>query len=335
LSAAIYMGRFLRDTVVLDAGEGRSSFEQVNDNYLGFPNGLKVKELRELGRQQAERFGVKFIDCNVERLERAPALQGPTTSQQDALGTDHAQSKMEEEFSLNEGDFIAHTSAGRFAGRTVILCTGVCDIWPAIDNVQEYVGRSLFWCITCDGFRTFNKRIILYGRDEDAATTACQFNLYTKEINFIVPSEGFECSEERLCAIRDNKINLIEGEPAELLGQPDELKGVRLKDGTVVDGEVMFSLLGVKPTNKLAIDVGAKLTREGYVIVDQEGYTSVPGFFGAGDVSGIHTHQVVSAAHEGAEAAQTANYYLYADYQKLRIQDVVDKPEHIARAPAV
>src|SRR6185437_10169388 len=70
LSAAIYMGRFLRRTLVLDAGEGRSSFEQVNENYLGFPDGVKVRELRVLGRKQAERFGVEFMDCRVERLAR-------------------------------------------------------------------------------------------------------------------------------------------------------------------------------------------------------------------------------------------------------------------------
>jgi thioredoxin reductase (NADPH) len=78
----------------------------------------------------------------------------------------------------------------------------------------------------------------------------------------------------------------------------------------------MFSLYGVNPNNHLARDVGLDLTREGYVQVDEEGYTSIPGVFAAGDISSMHTHQVVSAVHEGAEAAQTANYYLYSDYQR-------------------
>src|SRR5690348_8967120 len=125
LSAAVYMGRFLRRTLVLDAGEGRSSFEQVNENYLGFPDGVKVRELRALGQKQAERFGVEFVDCRVERLTR-----------------------------IDDGrHFRAHSTAGAFDGRTVILCTGVCDIWPDLPNVLDYVGRNLFWCITCDGFR--------------------------------------------------------------------------------------------------------------------------------------------------------------------------------------
>src|SRR3712207_3019338 len=70
LSAAVYLGRFTRRVLVLDAGEGRSSFAQVNDNYLGFPEGVTTRQLRELGRAQAERFGVEFRNCRVERVER-------------------------------------------------------------------------------------------------------------------------------------------------------------------------------------------------------------------------------------------------------------------------
>src|SRR5687767_3452527 len=65
LSAAVYMGRFLRSTLVIDAGRGRASGHQLNENYLGFPKGIKVRRLRELGRQQAARFGVEFCDCTV------------------------------------------------------------------------------------------------------------------------------------------------------------------------------------------------------------------------------------------------------------------------------
>jgi thioredoxin reductase (NADPH) len=288
LSAAVYMGRFLRKTLVLDAGEGRSSFEQVNDNYLGFPNGVKVKELRELGRQQAQRFGVEFEDCQVDRLECHE----------------------------NGRHFRAFTDGGEYAGRTVILCTGVCDIWPDLPDVLEYVGKTLFWCITCDGFRTFDKAIVCFGRDDEAATTALQFLTYTKRITFVTAPGKLDCSNEKIQDLEEHGIEMMEGEPERVSGTPDRMEAVVLKDGRRLPCDVMFSLLGCRPNNKLAQDVGVKCSPGGYVIVDEEGYTNVPGFFCAGDLSKMHTHQVVSAAHEGAEAAQTANYYLYADYQK-------------------
>lgn len=287
LSAAVYMGRFLRKTLVLDSGHGRSTFEQVNDNYLGFPKGIKVKDLRRLGRQQAVRFGAEFMLCDVQSMERGDNV------------------------------FTAQTDKGVFHGKTVILCTGVCDIWPNLPDVHEYVGRSLFWCITCDGFRAIKKRVILFGYDDDAATTACQFRRYSEHITFIAQPGELACSDTNRNDMDTHGITILEAEPECFIGTPDEFEGVKLKGGKVIKGDVAFSLLGCTPNNKLAKDLGVKCDKAGYVVVNDAGYTSVPGVFCAGDLSKMHTHQVVSAAHEGAEAGQTANYYLYDAYQKV------------------
>src|SRR5688572_7708300 len=69
LSAAVYMGRFRRSTLVLDGQDGRWSYGQVNGNYLGFPRGVRARRLHALGRAQAERFGVKFRDALVTGVE--------------------------------------------------------------------------------------------------------------------------------------------------------------------------------------------------------------------------------------------------------------------------
>ena len=68
LSAAVYMGRFRRSTLVLDCGDGRWNYGQVNDNYLGFPGGVRARRLHVLGRLQAERFGVEFRSARVTRV---------------------------------------------------------------------------------------------------------------------------------------------------------------------------------------------------------------------------------------------------------------------------
>ncbi len=60
LSAAIYMGRFRRRTLVINDGDGRWSYDQRNENYLGFPEGVSARHLHELGVAQAERFDVTF-----------------------------------------------------------------------------------------------------------------------------------------------------------------------------------------------------------------------------------------------------------------------------------
>ena len=179
------------------------------------------------------------------------------------------------------------------------------------------MGKTLFWCITCDGFRTIDKNLVLFGRDDDAATSALQFQMYTRRITFVSCPGTLDCSKEKIQAMEATGIQMIEGLPSRVEGTPEKISAVCLEDGRRFPADLMFSLLGVRVRNRLALDVGAECDREGYVRVDEEGYTSVPGLFAAGDLSRMHTHQVVAAAHEGAEAAQTANYYLYAKYQKV------------------
>jgi thioredoxin reductase (NADPH) len=155
--------------------------------------------------------------------------------------------------------------------------------------------------------------------NDEAATEACQFQLYTDQVTFLAPAGQMDCSEPRVQALEEHGIQILEGDVESVLGRPDRLDALRLKDGREIPCDLMFSLYGCRPNVKLALDVGADLTSKGYVRIDNDGYTTVPGLFCAGDVGGIHTHQVASAVHEGAEAAQTANYYLYAGYQKYEM----------------
>src|SRR5687768_13538223 len=70
LSAAIYLSRARRTTMVVDAGRGRTKWNQLNENYFGFPNGIRAAELVKRGRQQAERFGTEFCACEVRDITR-------------------------------------------------------------------------------------------------------------------------------------------------------------------------------------------------------------------------------------------------------------------------
>ncbi len=157
LSAAVYLGRFTRRVAVLDAGDARSSYVQVNENYLGFPDGVTTRDLRALGERQARRFGAEIRPCTVERLERR-----------------------------GDGDgFRAHTTDGVFEGRTVLFATGVTDVWPSIPGILDWIGRQVFWCITCDGHRTQNKQLVCIGNTDEAATTALQLLLFTDRITLV------------------------------------------------------------------------------------------------------------------------------------------------------
>jgi thioredoxin reductase (NADPH) len=288
LSAAIYLARARRSAVVLDGGAGRSVGPQVNENYLGFPRGVKASRLRELGRKQAERFGARFVAGTVDAAT-----------------------------CVREDEFVLTGDCGEWHGRAVVVATGVTDVWPAIPNVERYVGRSLFWCIVCDGFRALKRRTLLIGATDEAATTACQFLTYTDKLTFLATGVGgaVTISAEKVAMMEEHGIRVIRGAIERVEGARGQIRRVHAC-GEVHDVELVFSLLGQVPNSRLAASLGAILDEQGYVRIDREQRTNVARVYAAGDVTGPYAHQVTSAVHEGATAAQAANWDLYPAFQK-------------------
>ena len=285
LSAAVYMGRFRRSTLVLDSGDGRWSYGQINDNYLGFPGGVRAQRLHALGRAQAERFGVKFQDALVTRIE---------------AGAD---------------GYRLQLRGGHAGARTVIWAAGVRDLWPDFSGVRRLVGKRLFWCIVCDGWRTLGRSVVLLGNTESAVGTALQFLTYTRDVTFVVdrPRFGARCRRK----LEEAGIPIRRGRIRRVAAGEDGIEKVILDDGSELRPDYIFSLYGSEPRTELLRALPVALTGSGYVRIDDKNRTNVPTFFAAGDVSDKHGHQVAAAVHEGAAAAMSANYVLYPPRQRL------------------
>jgi len=292
LSAAIYVARYNRTVAVVDHGSGRWSTHETNENYLGFPEGIRSTELRELGRRQARRFGATLVDdCKIERVM------------------------------THNNVFRAEAGEGAaFEGRTVIFATGVRDYLPDFENadVADYFGKSLFWCITCDGWKVRDKRVAIVGRDDEAATTCLQFLNYTGKLSIITnrPPGHAAFGAKKLHDLRDAGIPIYEEEIARLYGDDGFMREVELRDDRRIALDAMFSMQGARPNSLLARGLGVDVDRVGYIKVDQEQRTNVPLVYAAGDVTREYAHQIAAAVHEGATAGCTANYDLYRPEQK-------------------
>lgn len=282
LSAALYLARYDRRVALFDAGRGRSTWHQVNHNYLGFPGGVPARELRELGRRQlADYCEVTLLGHKVEAMRRAGGL------------------------------FAAESQAGAWRGRAVILCTGVIDHYPHFGGWEEYVGRSMFWCITCDGYGCKGACVVVAGNTDASASEALQLRRFTDRITVLTDSAECEISPKFQERLRRAGIPLIHDKIAEVLGRDGEFEAICTRGGRRIELDQLFSQQGATPQTKLAEDLGVRLADNGYVVVDTEQKTSVPGVYAAGDVTRLHSHQVATAVHEGGQAASAANYFLY------------------------
>lgn len=287
LSASIYLGRALRSVLVLDAGEGRTRWNQRNDNYLGFPNGIRSGDLVRRGRLQAEKFGVEFRSAPVQKVARDNNL------------------------------FEVTLEKSTLCTRTLIFATGVTDVWPSFPHARRYIARSLFWCLHCDAFRVIDKRVIVLGNTDAAATTALQLLDFTPHVQFICERK-IAISPEKQKQLRDNEIHLHQSRITKARGKGGQLSALYLENGDCLELDYLFSALGQVPNSQLAAGLGVELGETGCIKVDAEMHTSIPGVFAAGDVTNLPAQQVVTAVHQGALAGVNANYFLRPRQQKLK-----------------
>lgn len=290
ISAAIYLARFNRRVLVVDSeATGRWKTHEINENYLGFPEGIATVKLRALGKEQAERFGAQFVTDTIRSLEK----------------NNHF---------LSQGDLTTYES------RTVILASGVTDNYPPFDKSEECLGNSLFWCITCDGPKTLKKRVLIVGSSDEALTTALHFLTFTEHIAIVTNRESgnWTLSDEMKTRLSTHHIPVYEGKIATVISEQGKISEVTLAGGETIATDFVFNLQDAVPNSDLAKSLGVKTGRNGYILTDHEQRTNRDRFYAAGDVTKLFSHQIVTAAHEGATAATTANYDLYHAYQKER-----------------
>ncbi|MCC7364798.1 MAG: NAD(P)/FAD-dependent oxidoreductase [Dehalococcoidia bacterium] len=287
LSAALQLARYNRHVVMFDSGMGRSTYQQINHNYLGFPGGIGIRELRDIARKQAAAYPIAFIDEAVTAAEAREGTFGVTTESGEA-----------------------------FAGRTIVFATGVRDHFPRFPEWQQYIGRSIFWCITCDGYATRGKRIVVLGNDTDAGVTALQFLEFTREITMLTNAPECHMSGEVLAALERHGIEVVVDTLDCVLGHDGIAGALVLGSGRRLPLDFLFSLQGATPNSELAAGVGIAVTASGYILANMDQQTNVPGAFAAGDVTRDLAHQVATAVHEGITAASAANYHLYLPEQR-------------------
>lgn len=283
LTAALYLARYDRRVALFDTGHGRSTWHQVNHNYLGFPGGIPARQLRELGCLQLQDYPqVTTIPHKIDHITRLP-----------------------------DGLFKATGRAGEWCGQAVILCTGVIDHFPHFPGWEEYVGRSLFWCITCDGYQAKGARVVVAGNNNASACLALQLQRFTRHIVLLTHSYEDHISPVFHQRLRNAHIPVICDKIDQVKGHCGQIEAICTKQGRRIDCDLLFSHHGSTPQTKLAKDLDVTLNDMGYIVVDIEQKTSVPGVYAAGDVTGIHAHQISTAVHEGGQAASAANYFLY------------------------
>jgi thioredoxin reductase (NADPH) len=290
LAAALYAARGRAKTVVFERGipGGQIVTTDWVENYPGFPGGINGAELGELMTKQAEEHGAILR----------------TFSPIDSVTP------------LDDGHFLLVSEEEEFEADTVIVATGAVPRKLGIPGEAEFVGRGVSWCATCDGALFKEKVVAVIGGGDAAVEEAMFLTKFASRVHLIHRRDEFratKCIQER-CRVNPKIEEHLSRVPVEILGEGGKVVGVRLESTKGEPEEVLpldgvFIFVGVHPVSELVNQLVA-LDGNGYITIDHDGRTSVPGLFAAGDVTDSELKQVITAAAKGASAAFEALRYV-------------------------
>jgi thioredoxin reductase len=272
MSAALWLGRYRRRVVVLDAGEPRNEPAWAVHGYPGIVDPSPL-ELRRRLLQQALGDGVETRAGNVVKIDG------------------------------RKDDFIAHTGAGEaLRARRVILAYGLRDYLPDIDGVSELYGTSVFHCPDCDGPSFADTRIGVVGWNRHGARLALYLRHFSPQITLLTHGRKLELDDEAVGVVRSNGIDIVLEPVTRVEGRGGTLTQAEFEQREPLRLDALFFHLGSEPRCELGEQLGCALDDDGYIIVDQGQETSMPGVHAAGDIAG-QPHLASIAAADGVRAA--------------------------------
>ncbi len=286
-SAAIYTARADMRTLVIDKGltAGALGITAKISNYPGVPGPVSGAELAKTMRAQAMSFGAEYVTDKVVDA--------------DILG---------ETKTLVGGN-------GTYQAKAIVLATGSMGRANTVPSEEEFLGRGVSYCATCDGAFFRNQPVAVVGNNDEALEEALFLTKFSNAVNLIVPTPQFKASPEMVAEVEAQPIiNVQMGTRLKAVTGNGVVQGVRIhpRGGTEqvvpVKGAFIY-LQGAKPiTDYLGAQMETSPT--GCLTVDSDMQTTVPGVFAIGDLLCNHVKQAVIAAADGVIAALGVDKYV-------------------------
>ncbi len=286
-TAAIYTARAQLEPFLIagPALGGQVALSSEVGNYPGFPEDMVGADLAQLMQKQAERFGARVEMDIVTSVD------------------------------LSTRPFKIETYGGVHETKALIVASGASARKLGIPGEEEFSGRGVSYCATCDGFFYMGKEIVMVGGGDGAIEEAVFLTRFASKVTVIHRRDQLRA--EKLLqeqAFRNDKIEFLwDTIVTEVVGE-DSVTGVRVRN-VKTDEERLF------PTQGVFIAIGyspntdflggqLELTGEGYVAADLHQRTSVEGVWAAGDVSDWTYRQIATSVGAGCKAALQAEHYV-------------------------
>lgn len=292
LTSAIYSARYHLNTLVIaQSFGGTANLAGEVENWPGFSG--TGKELMDKMKEQAEKFGAKFLEKEISGVKK-------------------------------EGSwFVIETEDKKVKAKSLIVALGTEHRKLAIPGEKEFLGKGVSYCATCDGMFFRNKTVAVIGGADSAAKAALYLSEITKKVYVLYRKTEMRCepiSLKKLCD-KENVEIIYQSLPVGISGEKivkklDYLQTVGEKEerkSISVDG--VFIEIGSTPMTELVKNLGMQMESD-YIITDKESKTNVAGVFAAGDNTNTKFKQMIVAAGSGAVAAKSSYDFLRFEWKE-------------------
>ncbi|MBT3362255.1 MAG: thioredoxin-disulfide reductase [Chloroflexi bacterium] len=288
LTAGMYCARARLKTLLLEkafTGGQIVNTERV-ENYPGFPDGISGFDLGMLMQQQAQKYGLQIVYAEVSSINN--------------------KSNYEKIVDTNEGSFVA---------KSLIIAGGAEHNHLDVPGEQEFVGRGVSYCATCDGAFYKDQDVAIVGGGDSAVVEAIALTRFASKVYLIHRRDALRASKivqeqalsnPKIEFVWDTVVLAIEGD-----AKIEDLKisNVKTQKQTTLKVAAVFVSVGLHPNTAFVKDI-VSLDKGGYIIANEKMETGVDGIYTAGDIRLNSVRQVIAAAGDGATAALNAERYL-------------------------
>lgn len=257
LTAALYLLRFYRNILLIHNNKSRATLIPNSNNYPGYSQGISGKKILMNLQKQILLYPFTIIEDSVLQLT----------------------------FRTSSSTFYVRSAKHKFNSKKVILATGLLDIKPDSNQLKPAIKKRLVkFCPVCDGYEVSNKKIGIFCNDKKGIEEALFLNTYTQDITLLTQTNFIKLTHKEKQKLDEKNIKILKG-------SMDAIKIIRKdKIAVVIQSkhyafDALYSALGVKVLSDLAINLGARFTRERYLIVNDRQETNIKGLYAIGDVS--------------------------------------------------
>ncbi|MGH2619153.1 MAG: thioredoxin-disulfide reductase [Anaerolineales bacterium] len=288
LTAALYTARAQLEPLVISGSQlgGQISITSEVENYPGFPHGTTGPELVELMRAQAETFGARLL---IDEVTEVDFRSGPP--------------------------FTVKSHSETYQAKAVIVTMGASPIRLGVPGEEEFIGRGVSFCATCDGFFFRDKEVVVVGGGDSAIEEGIFLTRFANQVQVVHRRDQLRAGEAlKRRAMNNEKIDFVWDSVVEEIVGNGNVEAIRLLNLKTGDRQQMptdgvFIFIGHYPNSSLFVGQ-LKMDERGYLTVDERFTTSVPGVFAAGEIMDPVYRQIATSVGQGCSAAMMAERWL-------------------------